>query len=120
MSSDNTPVNIVQDSSIPVQPSNSIRIFKKSGRPIDPEDELKYKEDWKSSYDKAEKKSKKNVLKLQRMLQYIEFALYKKYYKDVYVRDFNHLREIVIEQNYLSISFGVTDAGELVAVIQDI
>ena len=103
-----------------VQPANSIRLFKKSGRPVDPEDEQKYEENWRLAYDKAEKKCGQNMIKMQRMLQYVQFLLYKKYYKDNYVNDFGHLREIVIEQNYTPITFGVTEGGELVAVIQDI
>lgn len=100
--------------------SNGIRLFKKSGQPIDPEDLEKYREDWRATYDKAEKKSKGDVLKLQRMLKYAEYALYKKYYKDVYINDFNHLREIIVEQNYMQITFGVSESGELIAIIQDI
>lgn len=96
------------------------RIVKKSGRPLDPEDKLKYEEDWRITYDKAEKKCGTNMLKLQRMLQYAQFLLYKKYYKDNFVTDFNHLREIIIEQNYTPITFGVTESGELVAIVQDI
>lgn len=101
-------------------PVSGIRIVKKSGRPLDPEDELKYEEDWRKTYDKAEKKSGANMLKLQRMLQYAQFLLYKKYYKDNFVTDFNHLREIIVEQNYTPITFGVTESGELVAIVQDV
>lgn len=101
-------------------PVSGIRIVKKSGRPLDPEDELKYEEDWRKTYDKAEKKCGTNMLKLQRMLQYAQFLLYKKYYKDNFATDFNHLREIIIEQNYIPITFGVTESGELVAIVQDI
>ena len=112
--------NINENSTPATQPANSIRLFKKSGRPVDPEDEQKYEENWRLAYDKAEKKCGQNMIKLQRMLQYVQFLLYKKYYKDNFVNDFGHLREIVIEQNYTPITFGVTEGGELVAVIQDI
>lgn len=100
--------------------SSGIRLFKKSGQPVDPEDLQKYMEDWRATYDLAEEKAKKDISVLNRMLRYAEYALYKKYYKDVYINDFNHLKEIIVEQNYMPITFGVTEGGELVAVIQDI
>lgn len=97
-----------------------IRVLKKSGRPFDPEDEIKYKDDWRTAYDKAEKRCGTNYVKLQRMLSFIEFLLCKKYFKDVFVSDLKQLEELIVEQKYAPVSAYITESNEMIFIIQDI
>ena len=96
-----------------------IRVFKKSGRPIDPEQEVKFKEDWTVFYDKAAERAMLDMIKLQRFLSFGNYLLSKKYYTDVYVKNLTGILEKMQEVGQ-NLTIGLSNEGEMVGIFEDI
>lgn len=56
-----------------------LKLYRKSGAPVDLSDRQKYDDAWKLFFDKAQAKAGLNMLKLQRFLRYGERVLIKKH-----------------------------------------
>lgn len=102
-----------------VELPKKLKLFKNSGRPVDPEAEDAYLAEWRLFYDKAEARAGLNAIKLQRFLQYGERLLQKKHYKEVTVEDFEQMREKMIEIGYPILLGIAVDGNELIGIIQD-
>lgn len=96
-----------------------IKVYRKSGRPIDPADDAAYMDDWRNFYDKACERAKADNLKLERFLSYGESALQKKHYKETIISNFEELTKVYLETGF-PVLFGYSRDEQLIAVIQDI
>lgn len=99
--------------------TQKIQLFRNSGKPVDPESEQAYINDWRSFYDKCLERALLDNMKLQRFLSFGERLLQKKHYVPTYAESFEQLAEKIVELGY-PITLGISqDTGELIGIIQD-
>lgn len=96
-----------------------VRIYRRSGRPVNIADEELFMADWRAFYDKATQRAKLDMMKLQRYLRFGHHMLERKYDKPVYVHNFNELRNLQVEVGF-PIALGISaETMDLIGVVED-
>lgn len=96
-----------------------VKVYRQSGRPVNPEDEQRYFEDWRVYYDKAGERAKLDMMKLTRFLSFGAYMLNKKYYKEVVVDSLEQLKEMHLNVGHPLLIGVDAQSLELIAIIQD-
>lgn len=97
----------------------SIKVYRNSGRPVDPADDELYLQDWKAFYDKACERGGLDMLKQQRFLSYGAFALQKKHYKETQVTSLQEIMDLHVKVGFPLLVGLDSSTYEPIIVIQD-
>lgn len=96
-----------------------VRIYRRSGRPVNIADEELFMADWRAFYDKAVARAKLDMMKLQRYLKFGHHMLERKYDRPVFVKNFDELRDLQVEVGF-PIALGISaETMDLIGIVED-
>jgi hypothetical protein len=99
--------------------SDCIKIYRASGRPVDPEDVERYLADWQKFYDKSIERAKLDMMKLSRFLSFGAHILQKQHYKETLIHNFADLAKLQMDVGAPMLVGVDSVTFQLIAIIQD-